>query len=52
VCRNNEAAFNLAMERVTDAARTLVHSLVTLAQPRNREVERARAIAEAAKRFA
>jgi hypothetical protein len=47
----NEAAFNLAIEQVTDAARTLVHSLVTLAPPRNREVERARAIAEAAKRF-
>jgi hypothetical protein len=47
----NEAAFNLAVEQVSEAARTLVHSLVTMAPPRDRETERARATAEAAKRF-
>ena len=47
----NEAAFNLAVEQVSEAARTLIRSLVTIAPPRDREVERARAMAEAAKRF-
>jgi hypothetical protein len=47
----NETAFNLAMEQVTDAARTLVHSLVTLAPPRNREALKAKAMAEAMRRF-
>ena len=49
--RINEAAFNLAVEQVTDSARLLVHSLVTLAPPRNREAEKAKAMAEAARRF-
>jgi hypothetical protein len=48
----NETAFDLAVEQVTQAARTLVHSLVTLAPPKDREAERAKAMAEAAKRFA
>jgi hypothetical protein len=47
----NEAAFNHAVEQVSEAARTLVHSLVTMAPPRDRETERAKATAEAAKRF-
>ena len=47
----NEAAFNLAVERVSDAARMLVDSLVTLAPPKDRELERMRAVAESAKRF-
>ena len=47
----NEAAFNRAVEQVSDAARTLIYSLITLAPSRDREVERARAMAEAAKRF-
>jgi hypothetical protein len=47
----NEVAFNLAVEQVSDAARTLIYSLVTLAPSRDREVERARAAAEAVKRF-
>lgn len=47
----NEAAFNRAVEQVSDAARLLIGSLVTLAPPRDREVERAKAKAEAAKRF-
>ena len=48
----NEAAFNLAVEQVTEAARALIRSLVTQAPPRDRETERAKAMAEAAKRFA
>ena len=47
----NEAAFTLAVEQVTDTARQLVYSLVTLAPPRNREAERAKAMANAMKRF-
>jgi len=47
----NEAAFNLAVEQVSEAARTLMRALVTTAPPRDREVEKARAMAEAAKRF-
>ena len=47
----NEAAFDLAVEQVSAAARTLIHSLVTLAPPKDRDAERARAIAESAKRF-
>ena len=49
--KTNEAAFNLAVKQVTDAARILVHSLVTLAPTRNREIERAKAMADAARRF-
>jgi hypothetical protein len=49
--KTNEAAFNLAVKQVTDAAQTLVHSLVTLAPARNREIERAKAMANAARRF-
>jgi hypothetical protein len=47
----NEAAFDQAVIEVTEAARKLVHSLVTLAPPRNREDERAKLMAESAKRF-
>ena len=47
----NEEAFKLAVEQVTEAARTLVHSLVTVAPPRDREAIRAKAMAEAARRF-
>ena len=47
----NEKAFDLAVEQVSDAARTLIHALVTVAPPRNREEIRARAMAEAARRF-
>jgi len=49
--RANEAAFNRAVEQVTDAARTLIGSLVTLAPPRDREVERERLKLLSAKRF-
>ena len=47
----NEAAFSRAVEEVTDAARTLIYSLVTLAPPRDREVEREKARERAAQRF-
>jgi hypothetical protein len=47
----NEVAFNRAVEQVSDAARLLIQSLVTLAPPRDREVEREKAMAEAEKRF-
>ena len=47
----NEAAFNLAVEQVQAAARTLVRSLVTHAPPRNREEEKAKLMEESRKRF-
>jgi hypothetical protein len=47
----NEAAFDRAVDEVTEAARTLIHSLVTLAPPKDREVERSRLIERSAKRF-
>ena len=47
----NEAAFNRAVDQVTDAARVLLASLVTHAPPRDREVEAAKARARAAERF-
>ena len=47
----NEAAFNRAVEEVAAAARKLLDSLVTNAQPRDREVEAERARAKAAERF-
>jgi hypothetical protein len=49
--RVNEAAFDLAVEQVSNAARTLINSLATSAPPRDREVVRAKAMADAAKRF-
>jgi hypothetical protein len=50
--RANEAAFQRAVEEVAAAARDLVGSLVTTAQPRSREVDAARARARSALRFA
>ena len=47
----NEPAFNHAIEEVTAVARTLLDSLVTNAEPRDREVEAARARARARARF-
>jgi hypothetical protein len=47
----NEAAFELAVEQVSEAARTLIHSLHTIAPPRDREALREKAMAEAARRF-
>jgi hypothetical protein len=47
----NEAAFDRAIEQVADAARTLISSLITTADPRDREVEAKRARVRAAARF-
>jgi hypothetical protein len=47
----NELAFNRAVEEVSAVARNLLHSLVTSATPRDREVEAARARARALERF-
>jgi hypothetical protein len=47
----NQAVFDRAVEDVAAAARTLVTSLVTNAEPRDREIEAARARAKAAERF-
>jgi hypothetical protein len=47
----NEAAFNKAIEEVSDVARRLIDSLVTNADPRDRAVEAARAKVRSAKRF-
>ena len=49
--RANEAAFDHAVEEVGAVARNLLDSLVTNAEPRDREVEAARARARAAARF-
>ena len=47
----NEAAFDLAVAQVSDAARLLMQSLVTLAPPRDRAVEADKARAESRRRF-
>lgn len=49
--RVNEAAFNRAVDEVAAVARDLLDSLVTTAEPRDREVAAARARARAAHRF-
>ena len=50
--RANEQAFERAVDEVAAASRRLVDSLVTSAQPKDRELEAARARAKAAKRYA
>jgi hypothetical protein len=47
----NEAAFNQAVDEVTAAARSLIASLKTTAQPRDRVIEAAKARARSAARF-
>lgn len=47
----NEAAFDRAVDQVAEAARALISSLITTADPRDREVEARRARAKAAARF-
>ncbi|BBH24851.1 hypothetical protein Back11_61960 [Paenibacillus baekrokdamisoli] len=47
----NEEAFHRAIEEVATVARTLLNSLVTNAESRNRDVEIERARARAAQRF-
>jgi hypothetical protein len=48
----NQAAFTRAVEDVAAAARTLIDSLVTTADPRDREIEAARAKAKSLARVA
>ena len=48
----NEAAFNLAIEEVTDAAERLIRALKTSAPPRNREEEARKAKERSLERFA
>lgn len=48
----NEAAFDRAVAEVAASARTLIGSLVTTAEPRDRAVEAAKAKARSAERFA
>ena len=47
----NEAAFNRAVDLVTEAAHELLGSLVTNAPPRDRDTEAAKARTRAAERF-
>ena len=47
----NKAAFDRAVDEVATAARTLIESLVTTADPRDRDIEAARAKAKSAARF-
>jgi hypothetical protein len=49
--RANEAAFERAVEQVAAAARELIGSLVTTAQPRDRETEATKRRARSAARF-
>ena len=49
--RANEAAFERAVEEVAASARALIGSLVTTAEPRDREVEAVKARARATHRF-
>jgi hypothetical protein len=48
----NEAAFDLAVEEVSDAARRLLHSLAATRPPRDREMEAMKAKERAKERFA
>jgi len=50
--RANAAAFNRAVEEVTDSARRLIHSVTTSAPPRDREEEARKAQERAKVRFA
>jgi hypothetical protein len=50
--KGNEAAFDLALEQVTDATRELLASLVTSAPPRDRVIEAAKARERSKRRFA
>ena len=47
----NEAAFERAVDEVAATARALMQSLVTTAEPRNREIEAAKARERSAVRF-
>ena len=47
----NEQAFHLAVDEVATAARTLLSTLVTTAEPRDRQIEAERARARVTRRF-
>ncbi|HKP68402.1 MAG TPA: DUF2277 domain-containing protein [Pyrinomonadaceae bacterium] len=47
----NEDVFNRAVEEVNRAATELIHSLISNAPPKNREVEAEKAKARAAERY-
>ena len=47
----NEAAFDRAVQDIAASARALIQSLVTTAEPRDREIEAERARARSAARF-
>jgi hypothetical protein len=47
----NTAAFDRAVQDIAASARQLIEALVTTAEPRDREIEAARARARAAARF-
>jgi hypothetical protein len=47
----NEAAFNRAVDQVSTAAETLLRSLVTMAPPRDRDTEAAKAKSRSVARF-
>jgi hypothetical protein len=49
--KSNEAAFETAVDEVTQTARTLLAALVTNGSPRDREIEAAKARARTARRF-
>src|SRR5688572_24773009 len=49
--RANEEAFNQAIDEVFDVARRLIDALETIAPPKTREEEAAKARARAAERF-
>jgi hypothetical protein len=48
---SNQAAFDRAVQEVAAAARALIESLVTTTDPRDREIEAARAKAKSLARF-
>src|ERR1700732_3785384 len=48
----NEAAFDRAVDEVSDVARRLLHDLATVSPPRTREVEAMKARERARERFA
>ena len=50
--KGNQAAFDRAIDEVAAAATTLISSLVTTAEPRDREVEAAKARERSKLRFA
>jgi hypothetical protein len=50
--KGNQAAFDRAVDEIAASAATLMNSLATFADPRNREVEAARAREKSKARFA